>query len=261
MDSGRPQWLRRVLSVATHMRRTGPAAVAAAAVPAAGCCDQQQLQRLFGQQARSEGPLAASGAGRRFHGIDLRSPLSPPQVEFLLDAVAQHRIVCVAGQEVGDVEVGGFGLGHFERLANHFGAPLPHPSNVMRGGVNAIGQGDSSGDVEWIPFEQRRAAGVNATFPTQLQCLEHNSPAVLVTSNFSNGQREVGKHDVEGPRRDRSASGVTQSGGGNWHTDIECEMELRRLAPLTLALLTQRYSRQMSRFQFTCRCSWSTKCQ
>ena len=33
--------------------------------------DQEQLdrelRRLFGPQARSEGPLAASGAGRRFH--------------------------------------------------------------------------------------------------------------------------------------------------------------------------------------------------
>ena len=30
----------------------------------------RELRRLFGPQARSEGPLAASGAGRRLLGVD-----------------------------------------------------------------------------------------------------------------------------------------------------------------------------------------------
>ena len=37
----------------------------------------EQLQVLFGAAARSEGPLAKSGAGRRFIGVDLCRPLNP----------------------------------------------------------------------------------------------------------------------------------------------------------------------------------------
>jgi alpha-ketoglutarate-dependent taurine dioxygenase len=142
--------------------------------------------------------------------LDLVPQLSPGQVEFLLDALATHRIVCIAGQ---DLER--FGINRFERFANHWGAVLPHPNNFTRGGVGAQGQGATDGEIEWIPFEQRTVSRANQTFPGELQCLPHESPAVLVTSNFS------------GPRNGVAADKVTSrvGSGGSWHTDIEYEVE------------------------------------
>ena len=165
----------------------------------------RELRRLFGPRAGSEGPLAASGAGRRLVGIDLRQRLDPEQVALLLDALSQFRIVCIPGQDLDS-----FSLADFERFANHWGAPVPHPSNFLRGGRPAQSDGASDGAVEVMPFAQRPAAAVNATFPGRLQCLPHESPAVLVVANFrGNGATRQG--------------GVTTGMGGSWHTDIEYE--------------------------------------
>lgn len=163
----------------------------------------QQVKSLFGDHAKSESPLAQSGAGVRFAGIDLYHPLNEKQVGFLLDALSQFRVVCIAGQ---DLER--FSLSHFERFANHWGAPVPHPNNFTRGGKPAQQDGASDGLIEWIPYEKRRVAAVDKTFPGQLQCLPHESPTVLVTANFSG---EVGDKE---PR---------VGSGGSWHTDIEYE--------------------------------------
>lgn len=164
---------------------------------------QKRLHALFGADARGETPLAQSGAGVRFTNIDLCRPLHEDQVNFLLDALAHYRIVCIAGQDLAR-----FSLAHFERFANHWGAPIPHPNNFMRGGKPAQQDGDSEGPIELIPYEQRAVAAVDKTFPGQLQCLPHESPTVLVVSNFR-GKREEG--------------GVEIRGGGTWHTDIEYE--------------------------------------
>lgn len=161
------------------------------------------LQSLFGPQAGCEGPLAESGAGLRLTGIDLSRALSPDQVSFLLDALAGFGIVCVAGQDLGK-----FSLAGFERFANHWGAPVPHPSNFLRGGKPAQSDGDSEGAVEWIPFEERRVSAANATFPDQLQCLPHESPTVLVVTNFRGAPKD---------------EPVKIGNGGSWHTDIEYE--------------------------------------
>ena len=163
----------------------------------------QRLQVLFGVNAQRESPLAQSGAGVRFTGIDLCRPLSEEQVGFLLDALSQFRIVCIAGQDLTQ-----FSLAHFERFANHWGAPIPHPSNFMRGGKPAQQDGDSEGPIEPIPYEKRRASAVDKTFPAQLECLPHESPTVLVTSNF---RGEVEEEEIR------------VGTGGSWHTDIEYE--------------------------------------
>ena len=163
----------------------------------------RQLKVLFGANAHSEKPLAQSGAGVRFAGIDLCHPLSEAQVGFLLDALSQFRIVCIAGQDLTQ-----FSLAHFERLANHWGAPVPHPSNFMRGGKPAQQDGASDGRIEWMPYEKRTVAAVDKTFPGRLQCLPHKSPTVLVVSNFKRKVQE-GKARV--------------TAGGTWHTDIEYE--------------------------------------
>ena len=169
----------------------------------------RELRRRFGPQARSEGPLAASGAGRRLLGLDLRRRLGPEQVTLLLDALSQFRILCIPGQDLAS-----FSLADFERFANHWGAPVPHPSNFLRGGKPAQSDGASDGAVEVMPFRQRPASAVNAAFPGRLRCLPHESPAVLVVANF----RGNGAADAA-----RAAGQPTTSMGGSWHTDIEYE--------------------------------------
>ena len=139
----------------------------------------QQLRQLFGAHTYSEGPLAVSGAGRRFVGLDLCHPLNLDQVTFILDAWSKFRIISIAGQDLT-----AFSLAHFERFANHWGAPVPHPNNFLRGGKSAQSDGDSDGEFELIPFENRTASAVNLTFPNQLQCLSHQSPAVLVADTL-----------------------------------------------------------------------------
>jgi len=163
----------------------------------------ERLHALFGGDAHCEKLLAKSGAGVRFTGIDLCRPLNEGQVDFLLDALSQFRIVCIAGQDLNR-----FSLAHFERFANHWGAPVPHPTNFLRGGKPAQQDGASDGPIEIIPYEKRRVAAVDKTFPGQLQCLPHESPAVLVVTNFR-GEQGEGEARV--------------GNGGSWHTDIEYE--------------------------------------
>ena len=165
----------------------------------------EQLRALFGQEAHCEGPLAPSGTGFRLSGVDLCSRLSPDQVTFLLDALSRYRSVCIAGQDLAR-----FSLAHFERFANHWGAPVPHPNNFLRGGKPAQSDGDSDGPLELIPFEERTAAAVNETFPGELQCLPHESPTVLVVANFRGGA-------------DGDGNEGKVAHGGSWHTDIEYE--------------------------------------
>ena len=174
----------------------------------------RRLRQLFGEDARCEGPLVASGAGRRFSGIDLRPRLTPEQVGFLLDALGHFGIVSIPGQ---DLET--FSLAHFERFANHWGAPVPHPNNFLRGGKSAQSDGPSDGRIEWLPFERRRVAAVNAAFPSQLQCLPHQSPAVLVVANFK-GEAPGGPDRAQ---VEEAPAPVTVTAGGSWHTDIEYE--------------------------------------
>ena len=203
---------RRLRRVAGHVVGAGAEAPREPAGQPEEGGDDARLRQLFGSHCYSEGPLVPSGGGgRRYHGIDLAPQLLPEQVEFLLDALANYRIVSIAGQ---DLER--FTMGHFERFANHWGALLPHPNNFTRGGVGAQGQGASDGEIEWIPFEQRTVSRANQTFPGQLQCLPHESPAVLVTSNFG------------GPLPEASpppSPSLQVGGGGSWHTDIEYEPE------------------------------------
>jgi alpha-ketoglutarate-dependent taurine dioxygenase len=163
----------------------------------------QRLKALFGGNAGSESLLAESGAGVRFTGIQLCRPLGQEQVEFLLDALSQFRILCIAGQALDR-----FSLAHFERFANHWGAPIPHPSNFMRGGKPAQQDGDSNGPIEPIPYDKRKAALADAAFPGRLQCLPHKSPAVLVATNL---------------RGKAAPGGVQLLGGESWHTDVEYE--------------------------------------
>lgn len=161
----------------------------------------RRAQRTFGKVTDCDGPLAASGAGIRLTGLDLRDRLDPDQVSVLLDALSVYRIVTIPGQDLAT-----FTLADFERFANHWGAPVPHPSNFTRGGRPAQSDSASDGSIAMIPPAKRAVAAVNGAFPGRLQCLAHDSPAVLVVANFRDGQGEQ-----------------RVGGGGSWHTDIEYE--------------------------------------
>ena len=159
----------------------------------------RQLQKAFGADVRSESPLADSGAGIRISGIDLSQPLQPEQVNTLFDTLAQYRIMTLAGQDLDT-----FSAAHFERFANHWGAPLPHPSNFRRLGNTRYYE------PELLPLEERPSTRVNAAFPDTLRCLPGaDSPAVFVVTNV----RDLGDEERHaGPKLVPSTT---------WHTDIE----------------------------------------
>lgn len=81
-------------------------------------------------------------------------------------------------------------------------------SNFLRGGKPAQQDGASDGVIEYRPYADRKAAAADATLPGQVECLPHESPAVLVATNL------LGQGDSNEP---------TLKDGGSWHTDIEYE--------------------------------------
>ncbi len=158
-----------------------------------------RLQQAFGAHVRSEGPLAPGGAGFRIRGIDLSKPLEPNQVNALLDALSHYRIMTVADQDLD-----AFSAAHFERFANHWGAPLPHPSNFRRLGNTRYYE------PELLPLEARPSTRVNAAFPDTLRCLPGaDSPAVFVVTN------------VRDLREEERQAGPKLVPSTTWHTDIE----------------------------------------
>ncbi len=158
---------------------------------------------IFGENVAFESPLAASGMGARVSGIDLSVPLRPAQVELLLDTLSHVRLLTIAGQDLDR-----FSLASFERFANHWGAPVAHPSNFLRGGKPAQQDGASDGAIEYVPYADRRVADADTVLPGKVACLAHESPAVLVATNL------LGQDDRKEFRL---------KDGGTWHTDIEYE--------------------------------------
>ncbi len=163
----------------------------------------QRFATLFGEVVAVERPLAASGMGARVSGIDLSIPLHPAQVDLLLDTLSHCRLLTIAGQDLDR-----FSLATFERFANHWGAPVAHPSNFLRGGKSAQQDGASDGVIEYQPYADRRVAAADTVLPGQVACLPHESPAVLVATNL------LGQDDRKEFRL---------KDGGTWHTDIEYE--------------------------------------
>ncbi len=164
---------------------------------------EDRFATVFGENVEIERPLAASGMGARVSGVDLNAPLLPEQVELLLDTLSQCRLFAIAGQDLDR-----FSLASFERFANHWGAPVAHPSNFLRGGKPAQQDGASDGTIEYRPYADRKVAAADETLPGQVACLPHESPAVLVATNL------LGEGD-----RDKTRL----KDGGTWHTDIEYE--------------------------------------
>ncbi len=164
---------------------------------------EDRFHTLFGAGVQFQRPLSESGLGARVNGLDLTEPLAPAQVDLLLDTLAHCRLFTVAGQ---DLER--FSLAAFERFANHWGAPVAHPSNFLRGGKPAQQDGASDGAISYLPYADRRVAAADSTLPGQVSCLPHESPAVLVATNL------LGRSVDDAP---------SLKAGGTWHTDIEYE--------------------------------------
>ena len=164
---------------------------------------EDRFATIFGENVEFERPLGASGIGARVSGIDLSNPLCPAQVELLLETLSHCRLLTIAGQDLDR-----FSLTAFERFANHWGAPVAHPSNLLRDGKPAQQDGASNGVIVYRPFGDRPVAVAGSTLPGQIACLPHESPAVLVATNL------LGQGDRNEP---------TLKAGGSWHTDIEYE--------------------------------------
>ncbi len=82
--------------------------------------------RPLRETAVLEAPLGPN-FGARLRGVDLAHRLCPDDVTFLLETFHEWKVLCIAGQDLSR-----FSLCHFERFANHIGAPLPHPAVATR---------------------------------------------------------------------------------------------------------------------------------
>ena len=82
------------------------------------------LREQFGRETELDPLIAEDRMGRRIHGVDLTKELSATQAELMVSLLDQFKIITFPGQNQAS-----FRVGDLERLANHFGAPIPHPKN------------------------------------------------------------------------------------------------------------------------------------
>lgn len=159
-----------------------------------------ELQRLFGNAA-SMAPLSGNKRfGRRIFGVDLTAKLSPDQAELLVSLLDNYHIISFAQQDQAR-----FRLRYLERLANHFGAPIPHPKNY----ANYMDYKKHGAPLELLPHDSQTCSRCDVAFPEALTCVDDaNSPAVYVVTNLPGSGPEVAEQLV---------------GGLHWHTDIEFE--------------------------------------
>jgi len=153
----------------------------------------QRLQSAFGSQVDVRALVDEGRMGRRITGMDLSRPLTGGQAEALIAALDDWQIVSIPDQH--DMTVH-----DLERVANHFGAPIPHPSNID----NYL-----EGSVQLKPVEARPATHVNAAFPETIAVRPGGDSAgvYLVTNLIGSGPDATPEI----------------SGGQHWHTDIEFE--------------------------------------
>ena len=144
-------------------------------------------------------PLAGpSRLGRRIHGLDLSRPLTAAQATALIVALDEWQIITFPGQDQH-----GMTVVDLERLANHFGAPIPHPSNID----DYVG----GGPIRIKTPAERPSTAVDAAFPGEVATLPGaDSPAVYLVTNL------IGSGPDATP---------AVGGGQHWHTDIEFEAE------------------------------------
>lgn len=176
--------------------RSPSAGVPSAGIPSAR--DNKELHGLFGPDT-SIVPLIDEGRmGRRVHGVDLTAPLEAEHAAFLIQLLDRHNIVSFPAQDLH-----GFDVHDLERLANHFGAVIPHPKNY------ANYNNKTNAELVLQPVDKRSSTQVNQAFPGDIECAEGaDSAGVYVVSNLIGSGREV-EPEI--------------AGGQHWHTDIEFE--------------------------------------
>ena len=152
-----------------------------------------RLRAAFSDAVEAQPLVDPDRMGRRLRGIDLTEPLDSEQARAVIGALDDWQVISLPDQH--DLTVH-----QFERFANHFGAPIPHPSNVV----------DYLGDTARLkPPEQGPAAEVAAAFPGQIALRPGGASAAvyLVTNLIGAGPEATPK----------------VAGGQHWHTDIEFE--------------------------------------
>lgn len=158
---------------------------------------QRALHDQFGATA-SLAPLAtADRMGRRIHNVDLSSALSPDQAGLLQSLLDAYHVISFPGQDQHGVNVH-----HLERLANHFGAPIPHPSNFSNYGAPVD-------ELQPRPVDEQAVARINAAFAGEITCVAGADTLATYPVNNLAGS---------GPEQE-----PVISGGQHWHTDIEFE--------------------------------------
>jgi alpha-ketoglutarate-dependent taurine dioxygenase len=159
-----------------------------------------ELTNLFGPNVHSTPLDATLRMGRRIHGVDLTQPLSAEQAALLVTLLDWYSIITFP-----DHPEEAFQLRSLERLANHFGAPVPHPKNY----ANYIEYKKKRAPLALLPQEKQTATRCNQAFPEEIRCVDGaDSPAVYVVTNLPGS----------GPQaQEQLASGL------HWHTDIEFE--------------------------------------
>ena len=159
-----------------------------------------RLHRLFGERAVLT-PLSSSDRmGRRISGVDLRRDLSVEEAELLIDLLDAYQVITFPDQDQNS-----FRVAHLERIANHFGAPIPHPKNY----ANYVEYHTQGIPLQLLPKDQQASSRCNAAFPGDLICVEDaDSPAVYIVTNLPGSGAQCEERLV---------------GGLHWHTDIEFE--------------------------------------
>ena len=161
---------------------------------------EARLKELFDEKAYSTALDKDQRMGRRIHGVDLKKPLNPEQAILMIDLLDHYSIISFPEQGHPTFE-----LGFLERLANHFGAPLPHPKNY----ANYVEFKKSGEELKLLPKDKQTRSLCDKAFPGNIKCIDGaESPAVYVVTNLPGS----GKNEEE-----QLASGL------HWHTDIEFE--------------------------------------
>ena len=161
---------------------------------------ESELKRLFGDHVSLTPLISADRMGRRIHGVDMTRAKTADQAELLVSLLDHYNVISFPDQ---DQET--FRLRHLETLANHFGAPIPHPKNY----ANYLDYKKNKTPLKLPPVEEQTCTQCDQAFPNALQCRnDANSPAVYIVTNL------VGS----GPDKQEETVG-----GLHWHTDIEFE--------------------------------------
>ena len=112
------------------------------------------LKKQFGRETEITPLIAEDRMGRRIHGVDLTKELSAAEAELMISLLDHFKIITFPSQNQAS-----FRVGDLERLANHFGAPIPHPKNY----ANYVSLKKRT-PLRLLPRDQQTASRCDRTF-------------------------------------------------------------------------------------------------